>query len=144
MAETETLKKVMLKLGAKPWLKIWRNNTGQAWNGVRVSLKKGSRVIDSMGRTIIVENDDILIRRAHPVNFGLKGSGDIAGVIAPNGTVLYIETKYGKYKQTDQQKLFAKMIQDMGGIYIVVKNPETAEQQILDELRFKNGGNGRF
>ena len=85
MAESETLKKVMLKLGAKPWLKIWRNNTGQAWSGVRVSLKKGSRVVDSMGRTIVVENDDILIRRAHPVNFGLKGSGDIAGIISPNG-----------------------------------------------------------
>ena len=54
MAESETLKKVMLKLGAKPWLKIWRNNTGQAWSGVRVSLKKGSRVVDSMGRTIVV------------------------------------------------------------------------------------------
>ena len=32
------------------------------------------------------------------------------------------------------------MIQDMGGIYIVARDPEMVEQQILDELRFKNGG----
>ncbi len=142
MAESDTLKKIMLKLGTKPWLKIWRNNTGQAWNGVRVSLKKGSRVVDSMGRELVVENDDILIRRAHPVNFGLKGSGDIVGIIAPKGTVIYIETKYGRYKQTEQQKLFAKMIESMGGIYIVARDPEMVEQQIIDELRLKNGGNG--
>lgn len=142
MAESDTLKKIMLKLGTKPWLKIWRNNTGQAWNGVRVSLKKGSRVVDSMGRVLVVENDDILIRRAHPVNFGLKGSGDIAGIIAPKGTVIYIETKYGRYKQTEQQKLFAKMIESMGGFYIVARDPEMVEQQIIDELRLKNGGNG--
>lgn len=144
MAESETLKKIILKLGAKPWLKIWRNNTGQAWNGVRISLKKGSRVTDSQGRVLTIQSDDILIRNAHPVKFGLVGSGDIAGIISPSGICIYIETKYGRYKQTEQQKLFAKMIQDMGGIYIVARDPETIEQQIIDELRLKNGRNGKL
>ena len=142
MSETETLKKVMLKLGAKNWIKIWRNNTGQAWQGKRFGLKRGTRVFDEMGRPIIVEPGDIMIRGAHPVNFGLTGSGDIAGIIAPKGIVIYIETKYGRYKQTEQQKRFAKMIQDMGGIYIVARDPDAVEQQIIDELRLRHGWNG--
>lgn len=142
MAETETLKKVMLKLGAKNWIKIWRNNTGQAWQGKRFGLKRGTRVVDEMGRTIVVEPGDILIKGARPVNFGLAGSGDIAGIIAPAGIMIYIETKYGRYKQTEQQKRFAKMIQDMGGIYIVARDPELVEQQIIDELRLSHGRNG--
>lgn len=142
MAETETLKKVMLKLGAKNWLKIWRNNTGQAWQGKRFGLKRGTRVVDEMGRSIVVEPGDIMIKGARPVNFGLAGSGDIAGIIAPAGIMIYIETKYGRYKQTEQQKRFAKMIQDMGGIYIVARDPELVEQQIIDELRLRHGWNG--
>lgn len=142
MSETETLKKVMLKLGAKNWLKIWRNNTGQAWQGKRFGLKRGTRVVDEMGRSIVVEPGDIMIKGAHPVNFGLAGSGDIAGIIAPAGIMIYIETKYGRYKQTEQQKRFAKMIQDMGGIYIVARDPEMVEQQIIDELRLHHGWNG--
>lgn len=142
MSETETLKKVMLKLGAKNWLKIWRNNTGQAWQGKRFGLKRGTRVVDEMGRSIVVEPGDIMIKGAHPVNFGLAGSGDIAGIIAPAGIMIYIETKYGRYKQTEPQKRFAKMIQDMGGIYIVARDPEMVEQQIIDELRLRHGRNG--
>lgn len=142
MSETETLKKVMLKLGAKNWLKIWRNNTGQAWQGKRFGLKRGTRVVDEMGRSIVVEPGDIMIKGAHPVNFGLAGSGDIAGIIAPAGIMIYIETKYGRYKQTEQQKRFAKMIQDMGGIYIVARDPEMVEQQIIDELSLRHGRNG--
>ncbi len=142
MAETETLKKVMLKLGAKKWLKIWRNNTGQAWQGKRFGLKRGTRVVDEMGRSIIIESGDILIKGARPVNFGLAGSGDIAGIIAPHGIMIYIETKYGRYKQTEQQKRFAKMIQDMGGIYIVARDPELVESQIIDEMRLRHGWNG--
>lgn len=142
MSETETLKKVMLKLGTKNWLKIWRNNTGQAWQGKRFGLKRGTRVVDEMGRSIVVEQGDIMIKGAHPVNFGLAGSGDIAGIIAPTGIMIYIETKYGRYKQTEQQKRFAKMIQDMGGIYIVARDPEMVEQQIIDELRLRHDWNG--
>ncbi|MBQ8465738.1 MAG: hypothetical protein IJ545_07005 [Alphaproteobacteria bacterium] len=142
MAETETLKKILIKLGTKPWLKIWRHNTGQAWQGERHSLKVGQRVTDSMGRVLTIGPGDIIIRNAHPVNFGLIGSGDIAGIIAPHGTAIYIETKYGRYKQTEQQKRFAKMIQDSGGIYIVARDPETVEQQIVDEMRLRHGWNG--
>lgn len=142
MAETETLKKILIKLGAKPWLKIWRHNTGQAWQGERHSLKVGQRVTDGNCRVLTITSGDVLIRSAHPVNFGLIGSGDIAGIIAPNGTAIFIETKYGRYKQTEQQKRFAKMIQDNGGIYIVARDPETVEQQIIDEMRLRYGWNG--
>lgn len=142
MAETETLKKIMLKLGLKPWLKIWRHNTGQAWQGQRLSLKRGTKVIDDKGRSIIVGPGDIFIRNARPVNFGLLGSGDIIGISSPEGRMVCIETKYGRYGQSEQQKRFAKMIQDMGGIYIVARDPEIIEQQIIDEMRFKNGTNG--
>lgn len=139
MSESETLKKTMLKIGCLDWLRIWRNNTGLAWNGTRVQLQAGQTVRDNYGRTFKVGSGDILIKNAHPVKFGLVGSGDIAGIIAPSGKALYIETKYGKYKQTPEQKNFAAMIKQMGGIYIEVRDPNTAEQQIKDALAEMTG-----
>ena len=138
MNESDILKKVMLSLGTKHWIKLWRNNTGSAWQGQRYNLKRGLKLTTTSGKSFITETGDILLRHAHPVKFGLIGSGDIAGIIYPNGKTIYIETKYGKYKQTTYQKNFEKMIKAMGGIYIVVKDPDNVEQQILNEMGAKD------
>ncbi len=139
MSESETLKKTMLKIGCLDWLRIWRNNTGLAWNGTRVRLQAGQTIRDSYGRAIKVGPGDVLIKNARPVKFGLVGSGDIAGIIAPSGRALYIETKYGRYNQTPEQKSFAAMIKQMGGVYVEVRDPDAAEQQIKDALAEMTG-----
>jgi hypothetical protein len=70
-------------------LRVWRNNTGAATFG------------DSF------------------VHFGLKGQADISGIIAPTGVRLEIEVKRPKRKQTKHQVAFQKMIEQMGGKYIL-------------------------
>lgn len=135
MTEAEVLRQILLTLGALPQLKVWRNNTGMAWNGIKVTLAPGLALTDVSGRSFTVQKGDILIRNAHPVQFGLKGSGDIAGILAPSGKALFIEVKNGHYQQTEQQKKFADMVRQMGGIYILATSPEKVEEQINQALK---------
>ena len=81
-------------LEASKWdCRVWANNTG-----IGRSLD-GSRII----------------------KFGRVGSADILG-IHPSGLFLAIEVKTGNAIQSKQQKLFQKMIQERGGIYILARS----------------------
>lgn len=79
----------------QPNIVFWRNNTGV--------------LIDKTGR---------------PVRFGLVGSADIIGIIAPHGRWLAIECKTATGKQRPEQKNFEAMIKKMGGVYILARSPE--------------------
>jgi hypothetical protein len=57
-------------------------------------------------------------------SLGLVGSADILGIIAPQGRFLAIECKTRTGKQSDQQRNFQKMIEAMGGIYILARSLE--------------------
>lgn len=54
------------------------------------------------------------------ITFGLKGSSDIIGVY--KGLFLAIEIKTGNATQSKQQKVFEKMICNMGGIYVLIRD----------------------
>lgn len=56
-----------------------------------------------------------------PRNKAGKGSADITCTVPPLGRRLEIEVKFGKDRQSEDQKKFQKEIEDMGGIYIIVK-----------------------
>lgn len=62
------------------------------------------------------------------IRFGLKGSSDIIGIY--KGIFLGIEVKTGNAYQNKYQKKFEKMICDMGGIYVVIR--ETNVEQVLN------------
>lgn len=70
------------------------------------------------------------------VRFGLKGSADIIGIISPNGKFLAIECKTEKGKQRPEQIAFEKMINKMGGIYILARSVEDVKKE-LDNLKNK-------
>lgn len=128
MRETPVLKQILLALGNLPYLRIWRNNTGQLWSGEQIIKVQATR-------TIMVGPGDIVIKRAHPVKFGLQGSADILGLIAPIGRFLAIEVKRPKSsKQSEHQKRFETMVKNMGGIYILAHSPEEALEK-LEEYR---------
>lgn len=59
------------------------------------------------------------------IQYGVKGSGDIWGIIK-GGTHLWIEIKSGGATQQENQKDFEKMIIRFGGIYVVARSPEEA------------------
>jgi hypothetical protein len=95
MSEITLVKEILAVIGSRNDVRVWRNNTGT--------------LIDSLGR---------------PVKFGLVGSADILGIIAPQGRFLAIECKTRTGKQSDQQRNFQKMIEAMGGIYILARSLE--------------------
>ena len=51
---------------------------------------------------------------------GTKGSADISAVI--KGRAVKIEIKYGKDKQSADQKAYQQAIENAGGVYVIVKD----------------------
>lgn len=95
MKESVIQKQILAEFGALPWLRVWRNNTG--------ALKD---------------------QRGQLITYGLKGSADILGLIAPEGRFLAIEVKSEKGRQSESQAAFGKMVEKMGGIYILARSVE--------------------
>lgn len=87
--------RILLEIGSIPWLRVWRNNTGALFD-----------------------------RNNKLVKFGLQGSADILGIMKPHGRFLAIEVKTEKGRQSESQKRFQQMVEDMGGLYILARSPE--------------------
>lgn len=62
------------------------------------------------------------------IKFGLEGSADILGIIAPHGKFLAVEIKTGTGRQSSAQINFQKMITSRGGVYILARS-------VLDAVR---------
>lgn len=140
MAESTVLRQILLNVGSLPYVRLWRNNTGQVWSGASIHTPLPGQIItDIYGRKIQMSRNDIVITEAHPVNFGLKGSGDIAGIIGPVGKALFIEAKDVHGRQSEQQKNFEKMVRNMGGIYILARSAEEAVAAINEEKALIDG-----
>jgi hypothetical protein len=89
----------LLTLGRKcPQVgRFWRNETGMGLN----------------------------IRTDEFFKYGLVGSADILGIVAP-GKFIGLECKTGHAKQSKEQVNFQKMIERFGGLYLVVRSPQEA------------------
>lgn len=86
--------------------RVWSNNTG-------------------LGRDL---NSERIIR------FGLKGSSDIIGIY--KGVFLAIEVKTGNAKQTKEQINFQKMIDTLGGVYVLCRETNVEQIDSLVEQRY--------
>jgi len=64
-----------------------------------------------------------------------KGSADISVTIPPLGRRLEVEVKYGKDRQSDDQKDFQKRIEAMGGIYMIAKTWDDFYGQITKYVK---------
>ncbi|MBF0406450.1 MAG: VRR-NUC domain-containing protein [Candidatus Riflebacteria bacterium] len=95
MSEHELQQRILLELGNKPGIRIWRNNSGALYD-----------------------------QRGHLIKFGLQGSADILGIIKPHGRFLAIEVKAPRGKLTKQQERFKRMIEGHGGLYILARSME--------------------
>lgn len=67
------------------------------------------------------------------VSFGSKGSSDIVGVL-PSGRFLAIECKFGKGRQSPDQKIFQKMIEKNNGLYILVYSVDELERNLVEHI----------
>ena len=72
---------ILLRIGARPDVRIWRQNSGSAQIGNRY------------------------------VHFGVKGCADISGLVMPHGRRLEIEVKSPTGRQRREQVNFQRMIE---------------------------------
>ncbi len=108
-------KNILAALRATPWIYAWRNNVGNA------------RTLDGKRR----------------YRFGLAGSADITGILAPDGRRLEIEVKRpGLGQLRPAQVRFGQRILDMGGIYIVATSVEDVFEQLRGYGYPREGKNG--
>lgn len=116
-AEKTFQAELMLRVGSRPYARLWRQNCGKI------------PVRDRTGKTARVFN-------AGPP----KGAADISGIILPEGWRLEIEVKAGKGKRSPAQESWAAFIERSGGVYVLLaydearsltSNLELAEQSIL-------------
>ncbi len=94
VSESAVVSACLVALSAQPGVRVFRNNTG--------AIKMDHRM----------------------VRFGLAGSADILGIIAPHGRVLAVECKSATGRQSKQQSIFQRVIERHGGLYILCKSSD--------------------
>ncbi len=95
VSEARVLFQILSAWGAHPRLRIARMNTG----GAMVGKGKQKRF----------------------VRYGIPGTADIVGLIAPSGRMLQIECKSATGVQSTAQKAMQRVVTDFGGIYILAR-----------------------
>lgn len=128
-SETSLGKKIMLALGSIKGVRIFRNNSGFAWIGQSIVIRKKQEVIVNPG--------DVVIRQARAFHAGLcKGSSDFIGFksieITPEmagkriAVFMAAEIKTKSGKASPEQILFTNMVNSLGGIGIIVSDEKEA------------------
>ena len=92
MTETQTTFEILNAWGAHPRLRLARINTGAA--------------------TI----------RGRLVRFGVPGTADICGLLAPTGRLVMIEVKTQTGKQREAQLTMQRVVTAFGGLYVVARS----------------------
>lgn len=122
--ERDVQARVMLAVGALPYVRVWRQNVGTA---VPIGVvQQALRQLD-MGNTPGAHG---VLRRARVVQFGLKGAADLTGVLAC-GKRLELECKRDGGKQSKDQQVFQRVMEALGALYAVVHSADEA-QRVLD------------
>lgn len=101
MREAFVVHDILKAWGAHPRLRIARINTGGA------------------------------MLRGQFVRFGVPGTGDIVGLIAPSGRLLMIECKTATGKQREAQITMERVVTAMGGLYVVARSLADADAALI-------------
>jgi len=104
-SEGEIQKWILLELQKVDGVKVWRQNAG--------ALR------DRNGRL---------------VRYGIPGWADISGIAAPEGWRIELEVKRPGERLSDRQCKWRRMIEAVGGIYLVAHSPEEAFRLLTLEL----------
>jgi hypothetical protein len=117
-SERRILAEGLIGVTAEPDVFAWRNNTGQGWQGQRLTLPNGY--------SLTVRPGMVVLKDARPISFGLPGSGDILGVTPGFGFALEAKTEDRRSQQSEQQRKFQIAFERAGGRYGVFRSPEEA------------------
>lgn len=94
---------ILIAWGSHPRLRIARVNTGAAMLNGRL------------------------------VKFGVPGTGDLVGLIAPTGRMLQIEVKTAKGKQREAQTRMQRIVTQFGGLYVVARSVQDVDAALAAE-----------
>lgn len=134
--EVEVMRHIMVA-ASKRGQRLFRNNVGTGWTGVRLLPPKPMSVLVTPG--------DVVLRKARPLHAGLcKGSSDLIGwervTITPDmvGKTLAVmvgcETKSFTGTLREEQEGFRQTLSSAGGIAIVARSIRDYERGV-DEFR---------
>lgn len=115
-SEARIQSETLIAVTALPDVMAWRNNTGMAWQGQRLSR--------SPGAVVKIEPGMVVLREARPISFGLEGSPDIIGVMAGRGFGLEMKAATGRLEES--QPRFRRAWEKAGGLYGVPRSVEEA------------------
>lgn len=117
MSERHIQNDILLELGGRDDTRLFRQNVGQAWVGVFVSLKNGRLILDN----------------ARPFHAGLcVGSSDLIGfrsvVIGGERVAVFsaVECKTPTGRARPEQKAFVRTVLDHGGFAGFARTPDEA------------------
>lgn len=115
-SEKAEMNDALMGLSALSDALVYRQNTGQAWQGKPVDAPVGEYVRVLPGMKILAE--------ARPVHFGLEGSADIVG--QRRGKALQVEMKTLTGPQRKAQIAFEAAWVKRGGIYVLARSADEA------------------
>lgn len=71
--------------------------------------------------------------RGRLVRFGVPGTGDICGLIAPTGRLVMIEVKTATGRLRQAQEVMRRVIEAFGGLYVVARSVEDVDRAFAAE-----------
>lgn len=120
-SEKSILNETLVAVTALPETMAWRNNTGSAW--------QGKRVTGSVGTLVMLEPGMVILREARPVTFGLPGSPDIIGVRRQRAIGAEIKSDDGV--QADLQIRFQRAWEKAGGLYVLARSADEVVEVLI-------------
>lgn len=128
-AERDTQARILLALGARPDVRLFRNNVGMGWAGRLVENRNGL----------------VILADARPLHAGLcAGSSDLIGwttvtvtpamVGQPVALFTAVEVKAARGRATDDQRRFIDAVVRFGGIAGLARSPDDAAALIAAGL----------
>lgn len=105
MTEAQLQREILLTVGSRPDVRIWRANAGRA----------------------LVPTADGGLR---PIQVNLPGCPDLIGFLAPFGRFLGIEVKAPGGRLRPAQEAFRDALTRSGGLYIVARSVEDVTREL--------------
>ena len=124
-SEKSIMNSSLVAVSAMPETMCWRNNTGVAWQGSKIPMALGGRIVMRPGMVILAD--------ARPIRFGVNGSGDVLGVTG--GRAWAQEYKSAVGAQSEDQINFQRKFERSGGSYALIRSVEQAERHIAELLK---------
>ena len=129
--ESEIQRAVHERLGARPDARLWRQSTGV---GIPMSAAQLLIRVAEHARAGDYGTARALAPRAleaaqRVIRFGIEGGADLSGILA-GGRRLEVEVKSERGRQSEEQVAFQRMIERFGGLYILARSAEEAEEML--------------